>query len=115
MQAKTINGITVSIANVSPLSPQALRQMTDYLREKQKSTIIVLGTVYEDKPSFLAVVTQDLVNKGYNAGNIIREVARIAGGGGGGKPTMAQAGGKDKAKIDEALALATQLIEPQGQ
>lgn len=112
-QVKIFNGITANIANVSPLSPQALRLMTDYLREKQKSAIIVLGTVYEDKPSFLVVVTQDLVNKGYNAGNIIREVARVTGGGGGGKPTMAQAGGKDKTKIDEALALAGRLVELQ--
>ena len=91
-----------------------LMQMTDYLREKHKSAVIVLGTVYEDKLSFLANVSTDLVAKGYNAGNIVREVAKVTGGTGGGKPTMAQAGGKDKAKIIEALQLVEKLIEQQG-
>ena len=106
--------MTVVAANVSPLPPQVLMQMTDYLREKKKSAIIVLGTVYEGKPSFLANVTSDLVAKGYNAGNIVREVAKVTGGSGGGKPTMAQAGGKDKTKIDEALRLVQKLIAQQG-
>ena len=95
-------------------STTALMQMTDYLREKHKSAIIVLGTVYEDKLSFLVNVSTDLVAKGYNAGNIVREVAKVTGGSGGGKPTMAQAGGKDKNKIDEALQLVKKLVEQQG-
>jgi alanyl-tRNA synthetase len=89
-------------------------QITDYLREKNKSAVIVLGTVYEDKLSFLANVSTDLVAKGYNAGNIVREVAKVTGGTGGGKPTMAQAGGKDKTKIDEALQLVKKLVAQQG-
>ncbi len=68
------------------------------------SGIIVLGSVYEDKPSFIAMVTPDLVQKGYNAGDIVKKVAQVTGGGGGGKAGMAQAGGKDKSKVDEALA-----------
>jgi alanyl-tRNA synthetase len=88
--------------------------MSDLLRERLKSGIIVLGTVFEDKPSFMAVVTQDLVSKGYNAGNIVREVAKVTGGSGGGKPTMAQAGGKDKNKMDEALQLVKNLVAQQG-
>ena len=95
-------------------STPALMQMTDYLREKHKSAVIVLGTVYEDKLSFLANVSTDLVAKGYNAGNIVREVARVTGGTGGGKPTMAQAGGKDPRKIDEALQLVKKLVAQQG-
>jgi alanyl-tRNA synthetase len=59
------------------------------------------------------VVTQDIVSKGYNAGNIVREVAKVTGGSGGGKPTMAQAGGKDKNKIGEALQLVIKLVEQQ--
>ena len=109
-----INGIKVIAAQVPSLPPQILREMSDLLRERLKSGIIVLGTVFEDKPSFLAVVTQDLLGKGYNAGNIVREVAKVTGGSGGGKPTMAQAGGKDKTKIDEALALVKKLVEQQG-
>jgi len=114
LRSETANGVTIFTANVTPLPPQALMQMTDYLREKNKSAVIVLGTVYENKPSFLANVTIDLVAKGYNAGNIVREVAKVTGGSGGGKPTMAQAGGKDKTKIDEALALVKKLVEQQG-
>ncbi|MCX6003992.1 MAG: alanine--tRNA ligase [Chloroflexi bacterium] len=108
--AEEIKGVKVVLAHVPSLPPQVLRDMSDLLRERLKSVIIVLGTVYEDKPSFLAAVTQDLVSKGYNAGNIVREVAKVTGGGGGGKPTMAQAGGKDKNKIDEALRLVRKLI-----
>ena len=114
LTAEEINGVKVIAAQVPTLPPQMLRDMSDLLRERLKSGIIVLGTISEDKPSFLAVVTQDLVNKGFNAGNIVREVAKVTGGSGGGKPTMAQAGGKDKTKIDEALALVKKLVAQQG-
>jgi len=109
-QTETIKGVTIIAARVPSLPPQALREMGDFLRDKLKSAIIVLGTVYEDRPSFLTIVTQDLVSKGYNAGNIVKQVAQVTGGGGGGKPTMAQAGGKDKGKVDEALRLVRSLI-----
>ncbi len=59
---------------------------------------------------FIAAVSADLVAKGYNAGNIVREISKIAGGGGGGKPNFAQAGGKDKSKLDEALAAVEKII-----
>ena len=114
LAAEEIKGVKVIAAQVPPLPPQVMRDMSDLLRERLKSGIIVLGTIYEDKPSFLAVVTQDLVSKGLNAGNIVREVAKVTGGSGGGKPTMAQAGGKDKTKIDEALQLVKKLVEQQG-
>jgi alanyl-tRNA synthetase len=114
LTAGEINGIKVIAAQVPALPPQVLREMSDLLRERLKSGIIVLGTVFEDKLSFLAVVTQDLVSKGYNAGNIVREVAKVTGGSGGGKPTMAQAGGKDKNKMDEALQLVKNLVAQQG-
>jgi alanyl-tRNA synthetase len=105
-----IKGVNVISAHVTSLPPQALREMSDFLRDKLKSAVIVLGTVYEDRPSFLAVVTPDMVNKGYNAGNIVKQVAQVTGGSGGGKPNMAQAGGKDKTKVDEALKLVRSLI-----
>jgi alanyl-tRNA synthetase len=59
---------------------------------------------------FITAVTPDLVKKGYNAGDIVRQVSKITGGGGGGRPDFAQAGGKDKSKLDEALGLVKQLI-----
>jgi len=105
-----IKGVNLIHAHVPSLPPKALREMSDFLRDKLKSTVIVLGTVYEGRPSFIAVVTPDLVSKGYNAGSIVKQVAQVTGGSGGGKPNMAQAGGKDKNKIDEALKLVRSLI-----
>jgi alanyl-tRNA synthetase len=114
LPVEEINGVNVIAALVPSLTPQVVRDMSDSLRERIKSGIIVLATISEDKPSFLAVVTQDLVAKGFNAGNIVREVAKVTGGSGGGKPTMAQAGGKDKTKIEEALQLVQKLVARQG-
>ena len=73
--------------------------------------VVVLGTVCEGKPVFMAAVTPDLVARGYNAGDIVKQVAKVAGGGGGGKPDIAQAGGKHKDKLDEALRLVKTLIQ----
>jgi len=114
LPVEEINGVKVIAALVPSLTPQVVRDMSDSLRERIKSGIIVLATISEDKPSFLAVVTQDLTAKGFNAGNIVREVAKVTGGSGGGKPTMAQAGGKDKTKIDDALQLVKKLVAQQG-
>jgi alanyl-tRNA synthetase len=110
IHVEQIKGVNTISARVPSLPPQALREMSDFLRDKLKSVVIVLGTVYEDHPSFIAVVTPDLVSKGYNAGNIVKQVAQVTGGSGGGKPNMAQAGGKDKNKVDEALKLVRSLI-----
>jgi alanyl-tRNA synthetase len=72
--------------------------------------VVVLGAVINSKPTIIAAVTQDLVQRGLHAGNLVKEVARVVGGGGGGKPTMAQAGGKDAARLDEALAGVEGLV-----
>jgi len=108
---ETINGIKVLAAKVENMRVDSLREMSDTLKDKIASGIIVLGSVYEDRPSFIAVVTPDLIQKGYHAGNIVKEVARITGGGGGGTAGMAQAGGKDASRIDEALQLVKTLIK----
>ncbi len=110
-KAEKFDGFSVLVAKTSPVNQGLLREMNDYLRDKLQSAVIVLGTVYEGRPLFLATVTEDLVAKGFNAGNIVREAAKVAGGGGGGKPTMAQAGGKFPEKIDEALRVARSLIK----
>ena len=70
----------------------------------------MLGTVYENNPIFLATMSDDLVAKGYSAADIVNQVARVTGGGGGGKPALAQAGGKRKDKLEEALSLVESLI-----
>jgi len=109
-QAEEVKGVKVLAAEVPSLRLEALREMSDLLRERLKSVVIVLGTVYNGKPAFLAAVTPDLVAKGYNAGDIIRQVVKVTGGGGGGKAQFAQAGGKDKKKLGEALRLVKTLI-----
>jgi alanyl-tRNA synthetase len=110
-QAEQVNGITVLAAKVPALTMPILREMGDVLRDRLKSAVIVLATVYNGKPNFLAMVTPDLIAKGFHAGDIINQVAKVTGGGGGGKASMAQAGGKDATKIDEALRLVHKLIQ----
>jgi len=109
-QVEVIKGINVLVAKVPSSRLEMLREMSDFLRNRLLSAVVVLGTVYEGKPAFLAAVTPDLVAKGYDAGKIIKQVAAVTGGGGGGKPNLAQAGGRDKKKLDEALKLAKSLI-----
>ncbi len=109
-QAEVVKGVTVLAVRVPSLPMPSLREMSDLLRDRLKSAVVVLGTVYEDKPAFLAAVTPDLVARGYDAGKIVKQVAKVTGGSGGGKPSLGQAGGKDKKKLDEALKLVKSLI-----
>ncbi|MNR54262.1 Alanine--tRNA ligase [compost metagenome] len=88
----------------------ALRNIVDELRPKLPSSVIVLGAVQDDKVNLAAAVSADLVKKGLHAGKIIKEAAQKCGGNGGGRPDMAQAGGKDVSKLDEALKLAEELV-----
>jgi alanyl-tRNA synthetase len=109
-QVEVIKGIKVLSARISSDSQQVLREMADFLRDSLQSGIVVLGAVSGDRPVFIATVTPDLVAKGYNAGDIVKQVSKVAGGGGGGKANFAQAGGKDKNKLDEALRLVKSLV-----
>jgi len=108
-KAVDISGIHVLAAKVQAPDMDALRSMTDLLRDKLGSGVIVLGSVAEDKVQFVAAVSKDLIPK-LHAGNIIKEVAKITGGGGGGRPDMAQAGGKDPDKLDEAIAQVSKVV-----
>jgi alanyl-tRNA synthetase len=103
-------GVTVLAVRVPSLTMPALREMGDILRDRLKSAVIVLATVRNDKPNFLAMVTPDLIAKGFHAGDIVSQVAKATGGGGGGQPAMAQAGGKDAARIGEALQLVRSIV-----
>jgi len=109
-KTETVNGVKVLSAAVPSSRLESLRDMTDILRDRLGSSIVVLGTVIKNKPFFIAAVTPDLVEKGYNAGDIVKQVAAVAGGGGGGKPNMAQGSGKDKHKLEEALNMIKKLI-----
>jgi alanyl-tRNA synthetase len=110
-KTEKVNGITVLTARVPSTSLPVLREMGDLLRDRLKSAVIVLGTVHDGKPSFVAMVTSDLASRGLHAGDIVKQVAAVTGGSGGGKPDMAQAGGKDKGKLDEALEVVKRLVQ----
>src|SRR5207253_6896144 len=104
-----VNGAKV-IAGEMPAAPvEQLQQQADRLRQKAGSAVVVFGWADEGKVSLLAAVTDDLVKKGLHAGKLVGEVAKVVGGRGGGKPTMAQAGGKDPAKLAEAMQQAKKL------
>ncbi|MCM3272853.1 alanine--tRNA ligase [Paenibacillus elgii] len=109
-QAKTVDGVTVLAAQVSAGDMESLRNIVDQMKTKLGSAVIVLGAAAEDKVNLVAAVTPDLVSKGYHAGKLIKEVASRCGGSGGGRPDMAQAGGKDASKLQEALQSVEQLI-----
>ena len=110
-EAQDVDGVAVLASEVTASTMEALRGAADSLRRRIESGVIVLGSVIDGKPAFVATVSKDLTAEGYHAGNIIREVAKVAGGGGGGRPDMAQAGGKDASKLAEALALAPELVK----
>ncbi|WP_134686136.1 alanine--tRNA ligase [Brevibacillus migulae] len=112
-QMKQIAGVNVLAARVSAVDMDSLRGMVDELKNKLGSAVIVLGAVEGDKVNLVAGVTKDLMDQGFHAGKIIKEVATRCGGGGGGRPDMAQAGGKDPAKLAEALELVKDLVQTQ--
>jgi len=111
-QVVQVKGVPVLVTYVTEASIDSLRQMTDIFRGKYPSGIVALGTVNQEKPSIICAVTEDLIQKhGINAGEIVRTAASIIEGSGGGRPNLAQAGGKNPAKINDALAWIMQLIE----
>jgi alanyl-tRNA synthetase len=110
-RTQEVNGVRVLSAQVEATDVAMLREMSDWFRERMGSGVIVLGAVLAGKPNFIAAVTPDLVERGLHAGNLVKAVAQEVGGGGGGKPTMAQAGGRDAARLPEALSHVPGLVE----
>lgn len=110
-QFQQVNGVAVLAAQVDASDMESLRSMVDELKNNLDSGIIVLGAVGEGKVNLVAAVTPDLVGRGFHAGKLIKETAAICGGGGGGRPDMAQAGGKDPSKLGEALSRVSELVQ----
>jgi len=110
-QAHTVNGVNVVALKVDAGDVSMLREMSDWFRDRLGSAVVVLGTVIDGRPRIIATVTQDLTGKGLHAGKLVKAVAQRVGGGGGGKPTMAEAGGKDASKLEDALAVVDSLVE----
>jgi alanyl-tRNA synthetase len=108
---KMVNGIPILAAGLHMADGDTLRAMTDRFREKYPSGVVVLGSVVKDQPILVAVVTDDLVKKGLHAGEIVKNAAVKIDGSGGGRPNMAQAGGKDAGKLAEALDTVVSYIK----
>jgi alanyl-tRNA synthetase len=109
-RAESVEGVSVLAAQVDAPNVETLREMCDWFRERIGSGVVVLGTVISGRPSLVAAVTEDLVERGLHAGRMVKEVARSVGGGGGGKPTMAHAGGRDAGQLPAALARVPDLV-----
>ena len=106
-----IDGLPVLAARVEVADADTLREMADWFRDKMQGGLIVLGAVIDEKPLLIAATTKALVQeRGVHAGNLVRDLARVVGGGGGGRPDMAQAGGRDPAKLTEALDKVPALV-----
>jgi len=110
-KVQDVAGVQVLAEQVSADSVERMRDMADQLRESLGSSVIVLGAIISDKPSLVAAVTRDLVERELHAGKLVGQIARVIGGGGGGSPTMAQAGGRDSDKLDSALAQTPGLVD----
>ncbi|MFZ6030884.1 MAG: alanine--tRNA ligase [Chloroflexota bacterium] len=111
-ETSDVKGIHILTATVREADADTLRQLADQFRSRYpQQGVAVLGTVQGDRPIIIAAVTEDLLGRGIKAGDLAGFVARQLGGGGGGKPTLAQAGGKDASKLDEALGSVAQWVE----
>ena len=103
-------GVSVLSVRVEADSADAMREMGDWLKDKMATGVVVLGSVVGERPLLVAMVTADLVETGLDAAEIARGAAKAMGGGGGGRPDVAQAGGRDADKLDDALALVPGLV-----
>ncbi|MCT4565382.1 MAG: alanine--tRNA ligase [Maledivibacter sp.] len=109
--SKEINGINVVASKIPNLDMDSLRNLGDKLKDELNSCLIVLASDKDGKVNLVAMASEDSVKRGVHAGKIIKEVAKITGGGGGGRPNMAQAGGRDASKIDDALSKVEELVK----
>jgi len=95
---------------VDGVTPDSLREMADWFRSRVQSGAMVLGSVVDGRPQILVTITDDLAKRGLNAGSLIKPIAGVVGGGGGGRPNLALAGGKDPSRLAEALDTARRLL-----
>lgn len=110
-KAETVNGLRLVLGTVTDASADALKNLADHLRRQGEDLVVVLGTSQgADKVSIVAGLSDPLTKRGLNAGKMVKEAATICGGGGGGRPELAQAGGKDPSKLGEALNAVRKLL-----
>ncbi|UCD31225.1 MAG: alanine--tRNA ligase, partial [Desulfobacterales bacterium] len=109
-EIKLIDGTRVLTKRVEVDTPAALRNLADRFRDKIKSGIVALGSLADAKVLLIVVVTKDLTDR-YHAGNIVKQIAPVVGGSGGGRPDMAQAGGNQPEHLDKALDKVAEVVE----
>ena len=109
-QVVEVDGVKLVAAKTSASGPDAMREMGDFLKARLTSVAIVLGAVVDGNPLLVAMLTRDLVDRGLHAGNLARDTAKVMGGGGGGRPDMAQAGGRQPERLGLALAGVAELV-----
>ncbi|MDD2494854.1 MAG: alanine--tRNA ligase, partial [Tissierellia bacterium] len=110
-QYEEINGIKFFTLKLKDKDANSLREIADKIKDKNNRTAILIASELNDKVLFVASVTKDLIDIGIQAGNLVKEAAKVAGGGGGGRPDFAQAGGKNLEKIDDAIEAAKKLLK----
>jgi alanyl-tRNA synthetase len=110
-KATQVDGVRVLATRVEAASIDGLRFTGDSVRKSLESGVAVIGAAVDDKPMFVAIVSKDLVERGLHAGNLLKRVAAAAGGNAGGRPDMAQGGGRDLSKLDEALGVVAEAVK----
>ena len=112
-QVVEVNGMKVLATKVDGVDMNGLRELGDQLKEKIGEGIVVIASNVDGKVNLMATATDAAMKAGAHAGNLIKEIAKLVGGGGGGRPNMAQAGGKNPAGIDDAIAKAKEVVAAQ--
>ena len=112
-QVQEVKGVRLLAAKVEGVDMNGLRDLGDQLKEKLGEGVVLLASVADGRVSLMATATDGAMKAGAHAGNLIKAIASVVGGGGGGRPNMAQAGGKNPAGVDEALAKAAEVVAGQ--
>ena len=112
-QVVEVKGVKLLATKVADVDMNGLRNLGDQLKDKMGGGVVVLVSTTGDKANVIVMADDDAISKGAHAGNMIKEIAKLVGGGGGGRPNMAQAGGKNPAGADEAVAKAKEILEAQ--
>ncbi len=112
-QVVEVNGVNLLATKVADVDMNGLRNLGDQLKDKMGGGVVVIVSTSADKANVLVMADDDAISKGAHAGNMIKEIAKLVGGGGGGRPNMAQAGGKNPAGADDAVAAAKDILAGQ--
>ena len=112
-QIAEVKGLSLLAARIEGVDMNGLRELGDQMKEKLGEGVIVLASAVDGKVSLMAMATEGAVKQGAHAGNLIKGIASLVGGGGGGRPNMAQAGGKNPAGIDDAIGKVKEVLEAQ--